>query len=386
MVGGSSNKEGVVEIHYNGTWGVLCSDNWNKKEAMVVCRQLGYAEAIWGDNNDFYDTAALIHWKTNITCNGSEETLYKCSFENILVGTCQTRASVKCHSATRLTRITVPSEGDVELYNSGKWLPVCNDFWDLNSGTVVCRDLGYPDVLNVSGSRHVVSPKNRPFWINLTCTGNESRLRNCDYQIVSRCRLNQAVTVKCNPGIRLVGSLKRNEGRVEILNNGNWGTICDDYFDTINADVICRELGYASAANRIAVTDQDADPGQKILIKKLQCDPGDYFWQCSHYDFKRPICSHDEDIKVSCTSGKTGYSFGCYIAESIYLGSDFNFSGPQPTLKAYVSQVLCILANARRFYWSPRKVTGGKELSFTIASLITPFLHAWRSKTSPDDE
>ena len=47
--------------------------------------------------------------------------------------------------------------------------------------------------------------------------------------------------------MRLVGGQSPIEGRVEICLEGQWGTVCDDYWGSDDTRVACRQLGYAPA-------------------------------------------------------------------------------------------------------------------------------------------
>ena len=43
LAGSSYNNVGRIDLCINGTWGTICSNSFDTKDASVVCQQLGYS-------------------------------------------------------------------------------------------------------------------------------------------------------------------------------------------------------------------------------------------------------------------------------------------------------------------------------------------------------
>ena len=107
--------------------------------------------------------------------------------------------------------------------------------------------------------------------------------------------------------LRLVDGQVPHEGRLEIFHDGEWGTICDDYWSKVEADLACKLLGYPTGSVEDAGRFREAFFGRgtgPIVLDNMSCsgnEPG--LLQCPRVGglaVREHNCSHKEDVGVRC--------------------------------------------------------------------------------------
>ncbi|XP_060690398.1 antigen WC1.1-like [Hemiscyllium ocellatum] len=233
--------------------------------------------------------------------------LWESSESHPVVG-CRESPQVYCHHIQiRLVDGGSRCAGRVELLSNGTWGTVCDDSWDLADAQVVCRQLKCGQALNATISSWF-DPGVGPIWLdNVKCRVNDSVLWQCPAGSWGEtdCNHKEDAGVICSEhrAMRLQDGANHCQGRVEVLYNGTWGTVCADSFGIKEAEVICKQLGCGSAQSVEGALTFGSGSGQ-IWLDDVSCRLHDtLLWQCPSSPWGKHDCNHQEDVGIIC-SGK----------------------------------------------------------------------------------
>lgn len=313
LVDGQNNCSGRVEVKVQEQWGTVCSNGWGKEEVSVICRQLGCPTEIQAPSWSNATQGSGPIWMDHVSCGGNESALWDCKHDGWGKHTCSHHqdAGVTCSDGSnvemRLMDGGNPCTGRIEVKFQEKWGTVCDDSFALQHASVVCKQLECGSAVSFSGSA-AFGEGSGPIWFDdLECFGNESVLWNCKHQGWGKhnCRHSEDVGVICLKGadlkLRVVDGVNNCSGRLEVKFQGEWGTVCDDRWDSKDAAVTCRHLGCPTALTAIGRVNASEGTGN-IWLDHVSCEGNESeLWMCGHQEWGKHYCHHQEDAGVTCS-------------------------------------------------------------------------------------
>uniref|UniRef100_A0A672LG14 Lysyl oxidase homolog n=1 Tax=Sinocyclocheilus grahami TaxID=75366 RepID=A0A672LG14_SINGR len=278
------HNEGRVEVFYEEEWGTVCDDDFTIHAAQVVCRELGYSEAVsWSPSSKYGKGEGRI-WFDNVHCTGNEKSLAQCESNGIGVSDCKHTedVGVVC-SDKRIPGFkfvnTLTNNINVSEFSTDVFLLLLSKTIQSVFNTI-CGMFGFP------GDKRY---NTRNF--------SSSAKRNYSLPLPSQ-----------QPLVRLRGGALVGEGRVEVLKNGEWGTICDDNWNLVAATVVCRELGFGSAKEALSGGQLGQGMGP-VHMNEVKCSGFEKsVTECPfNMDKDSEGCSHEEDAGVRCNVPAMGF-------------------------------------------------------------------------------
>ncbi|XP_062868041.1 antigen WC1.1-like [Trichomycterus rosablanca] len=328
LVGSGGDCAGRLEVFHSGSWGTVCGDMWDIKDAQVVCRELQCGVALSTHIPAWFGPGTGSILLNKVECEGNETSLWNCRFKICEENECghQEDVGVVC-SEFKEIRLTGGCEGSLEVFYNGTWGNVCFNWMDDDTAGVICRELNCGRTGSLSSTRARLESASN--WLDhVKCKKHDSNLvycpsspwgqNECDSSIEVahiKCSGHNESSVRthgsCLPPshlkycsnhlpLRLIGGKGSCSGRLEVYYNATWGSVCDDQWDIRDAQVVCRQLGCGGALSADRNATFGAGEGT-IWLNRVKCRGDEiHLWNCHHSLKYQTDCTHKQDAGVTC--------------------------------------------------------------------------------------
>ncbi|XP_075580938.1 scavenger receptor cysteine-rich domain-containing protein SCART1-like [Pelecanus crispus] len=310
LVGGGSRCDGRVEILQRGTWGRVLDDEWDMREASVVCRQLRCREAEKAYNPAKPQRGTGPVGLRGVRCAGHEAGLSLCNTslpESTAAAGIAEDVGVVCAGSRQVRLVKGPGRcaGRVEIYYQGSWGTVCDDGWDLSDAAIVCQQLGCGGAVEAVGSARFGEGSGQIWLDGVNCSGAEAALWDCPAGSWGQhdCAHKEDAGVVCSDFMALrLGNGSNCSGRLQVFYNGKWGSVCSNSMTLQTVSLACKELGCGDAGTLETRLPSGRVSGHAWL-DRVECgERNSSFWQCPSAPWDPRSCDDlREETHITCS-------------------------------------------------------------------------------------
>nr|XP_015199359.1 PREDICTED: scavenger receptor cysteine-rich type 1 protein M160-like isoform X1 [Lepisosteus oculatus]XP_015199413.1 PREDICTED: scavenger receptor cysteine-rich type 1 protein M160-like isoform X1 [Lepisosteus oculatus] len=238
---------GAVTVCLSATCGVVSREVWKSEQAELVCQELNCGKAMDPVNPPSRQDQVLVK---SVHCTGQETVLGQCGF--VLNTDTQYRtepAFVVCAKSVKARLLDARDQcsGQVQVYHSGGWRPVCSATLNNKELRTICNELGCgkPDV---NGTVATYLPVNGKGMKSVKCKESAGRLSDCTFgPELQSCNL---AGLRCSGWRRMLFTGSRAcSGELFVLDAAGLHPVSLQRFTKSAAGALCQQLGCGAFRN-----------------------------------------------------------------------------------------------------------------------------------------
>ncbi|KAK1172589.1 T-cell differentiation antigen CD6 isoform X1 [Acipenser oxyrinchus oxyrinchus] len=201
-----------------------------------------------------------------------------------------------------------PCSGSLQVFYNETWVPAeVTPVWNISEATLVCEKLDCGKAFDVQPLQNPNSQMQHSQYNSglLECNFGGPDLFNCTEAQKGYYINRTNVICRGHRAVRLAGGRDACAGRVEVWEEGFWGTVCDDWWDMKDGNVACAQVGCGFAVEVLSGGARQFGKGHgPILMDDMNCTGTERFlWECPVLKHSGD-CGHKEDAGVICSEHK----------------------------------------------------------------------------------
>ncbi|XP_070567325.1 scavenger receptor cysteine-rich domain superfamily protein-like [Ptychodera flava] len=126
--------------------------------------------------------------------------------------------------------------------------------------------------------------------VNITASDSYDNVAWCSFEVT------------INVDWRLADGMSHHEGRLEVFDNGEYGTVCSIGWDDVDANVVCKELGFDLGVADIFSTPIFGEGSDPISWSNVDCVQDSLSLLDCPISAVPPQCDHSKDVSIKCKS------------------------------------------------------------------------------------